>query len=547
MKVRIITILAIAAFFMSCAEIPDSKPDTGSGEVVANDNTYNPSKVRFILDSQQKKMIDFFMAGADKTSGMCLNSSQWAGTLTTGATGMGFMNIIAGVERGWITREDGLNQILKVVKFLDTADRYHGSWSHWYDSNGNTLAFGNQTAAGEIVETAFVMTGLIAAKEYFNGADEKEVELRNYVDKFWNEIDWSNFVYNDKLYWIWHSDKTGSSAYEHALTGWNETLIVYILGLAAPEGHNVPQDVYRKCWQNNGGIYRQNQTVYNYKQPLGRPANREGLFLAQYSFLGLDPRHMADEYVNYWDHVTAYTMINRHYCVYEAPEEHGYSELAWGITACAGAGPKTEYIGRTPSNDDGVLCTSASVSSIPYTPFYCTQVLMNLNQNWSFMNGKYGFKTSFHPGSGKASSYYLGMEHAPQAVMIENYRSGLLWKLVMKNEHIKNGLRLAGISEPQYKEGFYLAMPESVTGVYDMMRHPDREKYEIDYFSESSGTGEVRIISDEGKLVYKFDIELNSGANVISFYKEDIIRGKMYKLRVKGVSGSQKSIDVKLN
>ncbi len=546
-NMNMIFMLLLAMVCSSCTEEPQEKPENGSDVTVVNDNTYSPSKVRFILDSQQKKMIEFFMSGADKTSGMCLNSSQWAGTLTTGATGMGFMNIVAGVERGWVSREDGLNQILKVVKFLDAADRYHGSWSHWYDSSGKTLTFGNQVAAGEIVETAFVMAGLIAAKEYFNGADEKEVELRNYVDKFWNEIDWSNFLYNDKLYWIWHSDKTGSSAYELPLVGWNETLIVYILALAAPEGHNIPQEVYRKCWQSNGGIYRQNQTVYNYSQPLGMPANKNGLFLAQYSFLGLDPRHMADRYVNYWDHVTAYTMINRHYCVYEAPESHGYSEEAWGITACAGAGPSEGYEGRTPSSDDGVLCTSASVSSIPYTPFYCTQVLMNLNQNWSFMNGKYGFKTSFHPGSGKASSYYLGMEHAPQAVMIENYRSGLLWKLVMRNEHIKKGLELAGISEPEYKEGFYLAMPESVTGVYDMMRHPDREKYEIDYFSEASGKGEVRIISDEGQLVYKFDVELHNGGNVISFFKEDIIRGKKYKLMVKGASGSQKSIDIKLN
>lgn len=547
MKLKITAILAIAILLTSCTDTPGFNQGVESGEAVANDNTYSPAKVRFILDSQQKKMIDFFMSGADQTSGMCLNSSQWGGTMTTGATGMGFMNIITGVERGWISREEGLDQILKVVKFLDKADRYHGSWSHWYGTDGKTKPFGNQIVAGEIVETAFVMTGLIAAKEYFNGSDTKEVELRNYVDKFWNEIDWSNFVHNDKLYWIWHSDKAGDKAYEHALTGWNETLIVYILALAAPEGHNISPDVYQKCWQSNGGIYRENQKVYGYEQPLGRPANMEGLFLAQYSFLGLDPRHMADQYINYWNHVTAYTMINRHYCVYEAPESHGYSETDWGITACEGAGPATEYKGRTPSNDDGVLCTSASVSSFPYTPFYCAQVLLNLNQNWSFMNGKYGFKTSYHPASGKASSYYLGMEHAPQAVMIENYRSGLLWNLVMRNGHIKKGFELAGIAEPQYKEGFYLAMPDIVTGVYDMMRHPDREKYEIDYFSEDSGKGEVRLVSDEGKLVYKFDVELQKGGNVVSFFKEDIIRGRKYKLIVKGTSGLQKSLDVKLN
>lgn len=514
---------------------------------ILNDNTYSPSKVRFILDSQQRKMIDYFVSGADKISGMCLNSSQWSGTMTTGATGMGFMNIIAGVERGWISREEGLEQILKVVKFLDKADRYHGAWSHWYGSDGKSITFGNQKSAGEIVETAFVMTGLIAAKEYFAGFEEKEIELRRYVDKFWNEIEWSNYVCDDKLFWIWHSDRTGSSAYENALVGWNETLIVYILALAAPEGHNVSPDIYRKCWQSNGGIYRKNQVVYGYSQPLGRPANEEGLFLAQYSFLGLDPRHMADQYVNYWSHVTAYTMINRHYCVYESPKANGYSETDWGITACDGAGPSTGYKGRTPRSDDGVLCPSASISSIPFTPFYSTQVLLNLNLNWSFMNGKYGFKTSYHPASGKASSYYFGMEHAPQAVMIENYRSGLLWSLVMKNEHIKRGLELAGIKEPEYEEGFYLAVEDIKTGVYDMMRHPDREKYEIDYYSKALGKTEVRIVSSEGNLVYKFETELVEGGNVIQFMDNDILRGRDYKIIVTGPEGSQKSINVKLN
>ena len=166
MKLKITAILAIAILLTSCTDTPGFNQGVESGEAVANDNTYSPAKVRFILDSQQKKMIDFFMSGADQTSGMCLNSSQWGGTMTTGATGMGFMNIITGVERGWISREEGLDQILKVVKFLDKADRYHGSWSHWYGTDGKTKPFGNQIVAGEIVETAFVMTGLIAAKIY---------------------------------------------------------------------------------------------------------------------------------------------------------------------------------------------------------------------------------------------------------------------------------------------------------------------------------------------------------------------------------------------
>ena len=518
---------------------------TGDG-YVQNDNTYDPVTVRAALNAQQKKLVNYFFEGADQVSGFAFNSSTDRTTLTTGATGMGIMNLIIGVERGWISREDAAAHVMKIAEFLDKADRYHGSWSHWYTSDGKTAAFGNQTAAGEIVETAFMMAGLLTASEYFTGSSEDESAIRTYTEKFWNEVDWSNFVNGDTLYWIWHSDQEGNAAYELPLVGWNETMIVYILAMAAPQEHRVPQSLWSTCWVGSG--YDQgDRTTYGYPLPLGTDEYGGPLFLSQYSFLGLDPRRLSDSHAFYWTQNLGHTMINRHYCIYEAPSEYGYSASAWGLTACGGCGDNPDYKSRDPKNDDGVLAPTAALSAYPYVPFYATQVLLNLQDNWSGLDGQYGFGISYSPGSNSYEASYLGMEHAPMAIMMENYRTGLIWDLLMRNEHVKEGLSLAGMEQnPDFSPGFYLAMPESVSGAYDMMRHPDRGTYEIDFYAAAAGEGTIRLTSLSGENVYENRVEISAGANVLSFFDSSVTRGRAYNLTVTDASGKDYTIKVNL-
>lgn len=522
---------------MSCV---DDKSTTGD-DFVENDNTFAPAKLRNIMDEHEQKVIKYFTSGANAATGMCYNSSTDKQTLTVGASGMGIMNIIIGVERGWVNREDGVAQVLKIVRFLDKADRIAGSWAHWYNPQGNIMAFGDQEHAGEVVETAFMMGGLLTACQYFNGNTASEIEIRETVDKFWNEIEWNHFIKDGTMYWVWHEDQ---DEYELPLIGWNETLLVYILGMAAPEGHNIPVDIYKSCWQGYNFCYP-NRETYGYNMRLGSEKGG-ALFLSQYSFLGLDPSRMQDTYCYYWQQNQAHTMINRHYCVYEAPTEYCYSVNDWGLTACAGCGDNPDYLSREPDNDDGIIAPTAAISAFPYTPFYSAQVLLNLESNYPKLNGKYGFGTSYCPADHSVGSDYLGMEHAPMAIMMENYRSGLIWNLLMSNEHVREGLALAGISEPTSLTGFYKAMVNTKTGVYDMMRHPDRECYEIDYYATSAGNATLNLSSVNGESVYTTTVNLNSGVNVVQFFDSVITRSKKYVLTITEANGTANSIDVSL-
>ncbi len=542
MSKKILNILAVVLFsIVLCSCVEDES--TMGDDTVTNDNTFAPMAVRAAMNEQEQKIVNFFYKGASQSTGMAYNSSTDNSTLTTGATGFGIMNLVIGVERGWIKREDAANQIVKIVRFLKTADRFAGSWAHWYKPNGKITPFGDQVQAGEVVETAFMMGGLLTACEYFTGDTNAEKEIRETTQYFWETINWRQFVKDGTFYWIWHQDE---DRYELPLVGWNETMLVYILAMAAPEPHNVPQSVYKSCWLGHNYANPTRKT-YGYPLPLGGNEYGGTLFLSQYSFLGMDPRLMQDEYAYYWTQNLGHTMINRHYCVYEAPSDYKYSTSDWGLTACGGCGNNPDYKQRDPQNDDGVLAPTAAISAFPYTPFYSTQVLLNLRKNYSKLNGNYGFQISYSPMDKSVGNGYLAMEHAPMAVMMENYRTGLIWKLMMKNEYVKKGLELAGMkSQPDYQPGFYLAMVNTETNVYDMMRHPDRENYEIDFYTKSSGKGSLTLLNAQNQEIYHTEISLTAGTNVISFFDNSVLRGKKYTLTVTDGANQSYSIPVTL-
>ena len=541
--IRSIKAFAIIFIIFSISGCRKENVDTKQNDV-KNDETYAPSTVKAILDAEERLFIGYFDAGADNTSGLCKNNYKNSSTLTSGASGMGIMNLIAGVEHGWISRDHAVSQILKMEHFLQKADRFGTAWSHWYNSDGSTRAFGEQTAAGDIVETSFIIASLLVASEYFSGDNDSEKELRSIAEQFWNELDWTRFVHNGRIHWIWHSNKTGDDAWSNPLTGWNESLIACILALAAPEGHNITPEIFHKWQTSNSKFSNPKRVVNGYSLPMGSRDYGGPLFISQYTFLWLDPRDMQDKYGYYWTQVVGHAMINRHYCVYEAPAEYQYSEFDWGLTSCQGTDENSAYDTRQPTNDDGVIGITAAMTSFPFTPFYSTQVLLNLAYNYRNLNSTYGFYGAYRPASKAISTTYLGMEHAPMVPAIENYRSELFWNLAKKNKYFKKGLELAGISSPAHSEGFYLAIPESVSGLYDMMRHPDRGNYEIDFYSSSPGKGELSLLDSTGKVVYNTSINLSSGANRISFFDESVLRAKPYGLSITTPGGKYYSLPV---
>lgn len=518
--------LLIIPFLTCCTGCEKNEDDT----IVVNksDETFAPSKVRPVLEKQQKAAFTYFYDFAEENSGLAYEGyNHGSKAVTIGGSGFGIMSLIVGAERGWITREQAIERTVKAVRWLGKADRYKGIWSHWHSPDGKAFPFGNQVEAGDAVETSFLITGLIAAQEYFNGGTELEKEISDSVTSFINTIDWNHYTNGENhLYWIWH---TPNNTYELPVKGWNEGLITYLLALGAPEGHRISKEAYTAGWQSNGGFCNNNRENYGYKLPLGQE-NGGPLFFAHYSFVGLNPMRMKDNYAFYWQNNVAHAMINRHYCVYEAPSNYQYSANMWGLTACNGIGSKG-YSARCPGNDDGIIAPTAALASYPYVPFYATQVLMSMDQI-DALQGKYGIGDSYEPAIGQANNNHLAIDQGPIVVMIENYRSGLIWDLVMRSEYIQNCLKMAGIElDPVLEEGFAYTTINTETKQYDMMMHPDREQYELGFYAAEAGNATLSISSDN-KEVFTTNFECQQGHNRFDFKSNNLLKGRKYTLTV---------------
>jgi hypothetical protein len=536
-------ILRTAAVLLAIGFIACKEPEIPTTVVTKNDETYAPTKVKALLDEWQRKNFSYFFEGASNT-GLALEGNERGDVVTTGGTGFGIMALITGVERGFITREQGVNQTLKIVKFLGKAERFKGVWSHWYNPDGTAHPFGDQVKTGDLIETAFLMAGLLTAGEYYSLNNAVEKEIRDSVQSFRNTVNW-RFYSNggEVLNWLWYSQQNRFALH---IRGWNEGLICYILALGAPEPHNIDASVYQNGWLQNGGAVYPNRKHYDYQLPLGE-AYGGPLFFAHYSFLGLDPGKMIDNRVNYWHQNVAHTLINRHYCVYEAPKAFKYGETDWGLTACYGGRPPWNYSARSPRNDDGVIAPTASLGSYPYTPFYSTQMLMRLATN-PLAHGTYGFADAYSPETSTSEKKHLAIDQGPIVVMMENYRSGLLWNLLMKNADIRSGLKLAGMQEnPIFEEGFHKAMPNSATKQYDLMRHPDRGTFELDFYQRNAGNTRFVFQASDGKMALDTIVASVAGENVFRFANsKTLINPKQYTIQMTTPEPKEYSIVVRL-
>lgn len=537
---NIIAISVLIVFLTTACK----EPEIPTTVVVKNDETYAPSAVKPVLDKWQHNTFKYFYDGASPT-GMALegNNRNDGGVVTLGGSGFGVMALIVGSERGWISREQSASQVLKMVNFLGKAERFKGVWSHWYNPDGTSHAFGDQVKTGDLIETSFMMAGLLVAGEYFSGNNADEKVIRDSVESFWNTIDWKFYTNNQNvLKWLWFSQK---NSFELDIRGWNEGLIAYILALAAPEAHKINLEVYKQGWQSGGKMIHPNRLHYGYSLKMGE--NFGGpLFFAHYSFLGLDARKMEDQYVNYWQHNTAHTLINRHHCIEIAPKTYLYDAKNWGLTACYGSRPPAwDYKARSPLNDDGVIAPTAALSSFPYTPFYSTEVLLNLDK-LPLVHSTYGFADSYCPSTNTSEKKHLAIDQGPIVVMIENYRTGLIWNLLMKNQHIKNGLNIAGINSPKYDQGFIRVISNTSTKEYDLMRHPDRGKFEIDYHVSTAGSTSFTLTDSEEKMIFENSIQSQQGENVFAFEDSKIIKGKQYTLQMKTSDSKSYSLKVRL-
>jgi hypothetical protein len=431
-----------------------------------------------LLTLVQRQTFRYFWDFGHPISGMAPERNATSNTVTTGGTGFGIMSILVAAERGFVTRDEALDRIQKIVTFLsNSCTRYHGAFSHWVNgTTGETVAFSPNDNGGDLVETSFLMQGLLAACQYFgkndgslsqqeilkqvqddnrnkgrggdlNGSqDDPETTLRNDIIRLWEDVEWSWYRRDneDVLYWHWSPDK--SWVMNHQIRGWNECLITYVLAAASPT-YPIPASTYHKGWAESGGIVS-GKSFYGYVLPLGEDYGGP-LFFSHYSHLGLDPRGLRDAYADYWLQAVSHALINRRYCM-ENPEGYvGYGEDCWGLTASDNRGG---YSAHSPGNDLGVISPTGAISSIPYSPDHSLDALRYFyyklgDRLW----GEYGFKDAFNLSENWYADSYLAIDEGPIVVMIENYRTQLLWNLFMSHPDVLRGLKNLGFSSPHMK------------------------------------------------------------------------------------------------
>jgi hypothetical protein len=413
-----------------------------------------------IFTDVQRTTFQYFWDGAEPTSGLARERYHMDNiypqndkmVITSGGGGFGVMAILVGIERGFITREQGVDRMERIVNFLETSDRFHGAWPHWWNGEtGKVKPFSKKDDGGDLVETSFMIQGLLCVRQYFKNGNEKEKSLSARIDKLWKEVEFDWYRNNKKvLYWHWSPNYGWEMNFP--VTGYNECLIMYVLGASSPT-HNIPAEVYHEGWAKNGKI---NDTVNTYGHTLtlshnGAPKYGGPLFWAHYSYLGLDPRGLKDRYADYWEHNRNHTLINYDWCVDNPKKYKGYGPDSWGLTASYSV---QFYVGHAPGeNDRGVISPTAALSSMPYTPEQSMKAMRHWYKNMKdSIYGFYGFYDAFSEHHNWYPKKYLAIDQGPIVVMMENYRTGLLWKLFMSCSEIQNGLTKLGFESPWLKK-----------------------------------------------------------------------------------------------
>lgn len=414
-----------------------------------------------VLDQVQKDAIKYFWDYAEPNSKLGReryhtdDPGYEANKVTTGGSGFGLMSLIVGVERGFIPRAEAVIRLTTAMNFLEKADRFHGAWAHWMDgTTGKAIFFGNKKDnGGDIVETAFLCQGLIVVREYFKNGNVQEKKLSAKADKLWKGVEWSWYTNGENaIYWHWSPDYQWEMKFK--LEGYNECLIAYVMGAVSPT-YPIPAAAYHEGWTRNGTIgtdKKQYEIPLIFKYNTGS-GNAGPLFWAQYSYLGLDPTKLTDKYANYWELTQNHTKIIYSYCVDNPKKWKGYSEKCWGLTASytRNKDGSTGYSAHDTDNDLGVITPTAALSSFPYTPKESMKFLHYLyDENRSTYIGIAGPYDAFSPHYNWVTPRYLAIDQGTIAPMVENYRTGLIWKLFMNAPEVKQGLLNLGFHSAKY-------------------------------------------------------------------------------------------------
>jgi hypothetical protein len=468
------------------------------------------------LTMVQRATFRYFYDYAHPVSGLARDRLGGGNTVTIGGSGFGVSALLVGIERGFISRSQGVERMLKILNFLSTkADRFHGAFPHFMNGEtGHVIPFSQYDDGGDLVETSFMIQGLLTARQYFNLSDSNEVQIRNLITSIWDGVEWTWYKqvsFSNFLYWHWSPNYGWYINMQ--LKGWNETMICYLLGIASPT-YKLPASMYYKGWASDPN-YSNGNTYYGYKLWVG-PDYGGPLFFAHYSFLGFDPRSKKDNFTNYFNNNRDHTLINRAYCIDNPKGFSGYGENVWGLTA---SDDPFGYAAHEPYYlDNGTITPTASLSSMPYTPQESISMLKYIYRNYtSSLWGDYGFKDSFNPSQNWFASSYLAIDQGPIIDMIENYRTQLLWNNFMANPEIKSMVDSVFVPDTVTSVNDKVNLPGSFY-LYGNYPNPFNPSTTISFFISANDNVEIIIYDILGiKVKSLLNERLNSGAHNISW------------------------------
>ena len=511
-------------------------------------------KDRLLLDRLQYDAFRYMWEYTFPESGLAYEDSRnkESGQATIGGSGFGVAAIVVAAEHGWVSRQDAAERILKIATFLrDKTDRknLHGAFPHWLDGRtGKTVSFGEQDNGADLVETAFMMQGLLIARAYFADDTEVEKELRACITELWNDVDWHWFTRaeNNGLFWHWSPQHEFGMGMK--ISGFNEAMVAYVLALGSPT-HPISREA-AKFWYSTEEYQPKTGNGYTIE---AANAYAGSMFLSHYSFIGLDPRRMSDIHVRrgYMVRNITHTLMNRAYSLESAPAEHQFSEGFWGLTSCD---IKGGYRYQSAYNEVGTVAPTAALSSMPYTPEYSMRVLWNIYDNYrEKMWGRFGPYDAFSLKDDWYDDSYLAIDQLPIVCMVENYRSGLLWSLFMSIPEVQEGLARMGVTPLSAVDGFpYVVVPLKKTedgyvqDALDLRRHPDTGLYTLPYSCEKDGLVFFSLSDASGKVLKRFTREGRAGDNVLEFAQFMPVSAETLKLDMH-VGEKTISLPIRLN
>ena len=398
-----------------------------------------------LLDKVQQQTFKYFWDFGHPVSGLARERNTSGDLVTSGGSGFGIMSIPVAINRNFITRAQGLARMQTIVGFLkNTAQKFHGAFPHWLNgASGVVIPFSTKDNGADLVETSYLIQGLLCARQYFNDAGAAETSLRNDINVIYNGVEWNWFRNGGQNVLYWHWSPNYNWEMNLPIRGWNESLITYVLA-ASSTTFGIPATVYTNGWKAPTGFINGN-TYFGYQLPLG-PALGGPLFFSHYSFLGINPNGLSDVSANYITQTKNHTLINYNYCKANPKSYFGYSDSVWGLTASDIEGG---YTASSPTNDVSVIAPTAALSSFPYTP---NESMAALKFYYYVLGDKiwkeYGFVDAFSLQNSWFANSFLAIDQGPIILMIENYRSGLLWNLFTSCPEVKTGMQSLGFTAP---------------------------------------------------------------------------------------------------